>query len=315
MAQWGHDFGPTTSPLSGGSPSGGPTYRVSPSPTATEATHREIASHGSRSRVRSSSSPSFDRPNIQYRIVPKLERAPKQLLEFVRSEGVTASTRAAAAGAPVSGIVYAAVRASTEKIAGFLAANGVNALPYHAGLDAGLTTGARRALPARRRRGRGRDDRIRHGHRQARRAIRRPRRPAEVGRGLLPRDGSRRRDSTPATAWLAYGLRRRAAASHDRRESRRSRAPAAARAAPRCDARSLETVQCRRNLLPEVEDDQRPQKRPRPGLVDAQRTREADSVHEPEQEHHGQSYPAGAVEAEELGGERTMFGDTTASAR
>ncbi len=47
-------------------------------------------------------------------------------------------------------------------------------------------------VPARGRPGHGRDDRVRHGHRQARRPLRRPPRPAEVGRGLLPGDRPRR---------------------------------------------------------------------------------------------------------------------------
>ena len=48
------------------------------------------------------------------------------------------------------------------------------------------------AVPARGRRRHGRDDRVRHGHRQARRALRRPPRPAQERRGLLPGDRARR---------------------------------------------------------------------------------------------------------------------------
>ena len=96
------------------------------------------------------------------------------------------------------------------------------------------------ALPPRRRRRHGRDDRVRHGHRQARRALRRPHRPAEVGRGLLPGDrscGSRRR----AVGRLdgVRPRRRRAAAPHDRPEPRRPHLQDAPRPAPRRHARAV----------------------------------------------------------------------------
>ena len=48
------------------------------------------------------------------------------------------------------------------------------------------------AVPARAGSGDGRDDRVRDGHRQARRAVRGPPGPAEVGGGLLPGDRPRR---------------------------------------------------------------------------------------------------------------------------
>ena len=58
-------------------------------------------------------------------------------------------------------------------------------------------------LPARGRHRDGRDDRLRHGHRQARRALRRPPRPAEEHRGLLPGDRPRRprRRCRPTPGW------------------------------------------------------------------------------------------------------------------
>ena len=80
-------------------------------------------------------------------------------------------------------------------------------LPYHAGLDAGAARPQPVALPARRRRGRRRDDRVRHGHRQARRALRRPPRPAEVAsRATTRRPVAPAATALPSTAWLAYGL-------------------------------------------------------------------------------------------------------------
>src|SRR5688500_20384394 len=68
---------------------------------------------------------SFDRPNIQYRIVPKADPK-KQLLSFLRQEH-----------AGDAGIVYCLSRNSVERTAEFLSKNGIDAVPYHAGLDAG----------------------------------------------------------------------------------------------------------------------------------------------------------------------------------
>ena len=52
-----------------------------------------------------------------------------------------------------------------------------------------------------------RDHRLRHGHRQAGRALRRPPQSAEIDRGLLSGDGPRRpRRQSRANAWMAYGL-------------------------------------------------------------------------------------------------------------
>src|SRR5690606_29809397 len=99
--------------------------RIALTATATDATHREITDrlhlHNARHFVAS-----FDRPNIQYRIVPKNEPR-KQLVDFIRKEG-----------AGQAGIVYALSRNTVEKTAAHLQANGITALPYHAGLDSSL---------------------------------------------------------------------------------------------------------------------------------------------------------------------------------
>ncbi|MGX5697555.1 DNA helicase RecQ [Agromyces soli] len=127
VAQWGHDFRPDYLALAELAERWPEVPRIALTATATEATHREITERLSLAGAKHFVS-SFDRPNIQYRIAPKLE-VRKQLLDFVRTEGRDAE------GNPVAGIVYALSRASTEKIAAFLAANGVDAVPYHAGLD------------------------------------------------------------------------------------------------------------------------------------------------------------------------------------
>ena len=67
---------------------------------------------------------SFDRPNIQYRVRPKQE-ARRQLLDFIKSRHPEDA-----------GIVYCLSRAKVEETAKWLKAEGFDALPYHAGLDA-----------------------------------------------------------------------------------------------------------------------------------------------------------------------------------
>lgn len=67
----------------------------------------------------------FDRPNLSLAIAAKTDRK-KQLLEFMQDVRGQ------------SGIVYSLSRKNTEEFAGALKAAGHNALPYHAGLDAGL---------------------------------------------------------------------------------------------------------------------------------------------------------------------------------
>ncbi len=69
---------------------------------------------------------SFDRPNIRYEIVEKLD-ARRQLIDFIRAEHDGAS-----------GIVYCLSRRRVDETAAFLVEQGVKALPYHAGMDSRL---------------------------------------------------------------------------------------------------------------------------------------------------------------------------------
>ncbi|WP_394553158.1 DNA helicase RecQ [Agromyces sp. MMS24-JH15] len=127
VAQWGHDFRPDYLALAELAERWPDVPRIALTATATEATHREITERLSLQDAKHFVA-SFDRPNIRYRIEPKSD-VRRQLLSFIRAEGMDAS------GRPAAGIVYALSRASTEKVAAFLVQNGVDAMPYHAGLD------------------------------------------------------------------------------------------------------------------------------------------------------------------------------------
>ena len=122
VSQWGHDFRPDYLALSALHERWPAIPRIALTATATDATRREIATRLELEDALHHVA-SFDRPNIQYRIVPKREPH-RQLLEFLRTEHPGDS-----------GIVYCLSRASVEKTAAFLVDNGILAVPYHAGLD------------------------------------------------------------------------------------------------------------------------------------------------------------------------------------
>ncbi|WP_206309491.1 DNA helicase RecQ [Streptomyces sp. A0642] len=124
VAQWGHDFRPDYLTLSVLGERWPDVPRIALTATATGATHREITQRLGMPDAKHFVA-SFDRPNIQYRIVGKSDPK-KQLLTFLKEEHDGDA-----------GIVYCLSRNSTEKTAEYLCRNGIEAVPYHAGLDAG----------------------------------------------------------------------------------------------------------------------------------------------------------------------------------
>ena len=123
VSQWGHDFRPEYLQLSELRERFPDVPRIALTATADEPTRREIVRRLGLARAPQFVS-GFDRPNIRYAVVPK-NRARHQLQRFLeeRHRGN-------------AGIVYCLSRRRVDDTAEWLRGIGVDALPYHAGLDA-----------------------------------------------------------------------------------------------------------------------------------------------------------------------------------
>lgn len=121
VSQWGHDFRPEYLLIRQAADALGSPQLLAFTATADRATRADIAARlfpaPPRTFVRG-----FDRPNIHLAMAPK-QNARAQILNFVtRRKGR-------------SGIVYCMTRRQTEEFAQYLTQAGVNALPYHAGMN------------------------------------------------------------------------------------------------------------------------------------------------------------------------------------
>ena len=134
VSEWGHDFRPEYRKLTVLHQQFPNVPRIALTATADAPTRAEIIERLQLENAQQFVS-SFDRPNINYRVLPKAN-ARTQLEAFLESEH-----------ANDAGIIYCLSRKKVEETAEYLKQRGWDALPYHAGLDASIrNTNQRRFL-------------------------------------------------------------------------------------------------------------------------------------------------------------------------
>jgi ATP-dependent DNA helicase RecQ len=125
VSQWGHDFRPEYRAMSVLHEQFPGVPRLALTATADSLTRQDMVHHLALHDARQFVS-SFDRPNISYRITEKRDGM-AQLLAFIQAEFDGDA-----------GVVYCQSRRRVEEVADQLVRAGVNALAYHAGMDAGI---------------------------------------------------------------------------------------------------------------------------------------------------------------------------------
>ncbi|MBY0406890.1 MAG: DNA helicase RecQ, partial [Rickettsiales bacterium] len=120
VSQWGHDFRPHYMQLEQLALRYPNVPRIALTATADMPTRKDIVQRLHLQDAQTFKAP-FDRPNIHYRV--EVKDAPRQqVLAFIQRHPGE------------SGIIYGITRNSVDEMAAWLQTQGVNALPYHAGL-------------------------------------------------------------------------------------------------------------------------------------------------------------------------------------
>ena len=123
ISEWGHDFRPEYRNLKSISERIGDNIPIiGLTATATPKVQEDILKNLNIPNATTYKA-SFNRPNLFYEVRQKTEQVDRDIISFVKQNNGK------------SGIVYCLSRKRVEELAQVLQVNGVNALPYHAGLD------------------------------------------------------------------------------------------------------------------------------------------------------------------------------------
>ena len=122
ISEWGHDFRPEYRRISPIINEIGKRPLIALTATATPKVQHDIQKNLGMTDAAVFKS-SFNRVNLYYEVRPKTANVDRDIIKFIKSnEGK-------------SGIIYCLSRKKVEEFADILKANGIKALPYHAGMD------------------------------------------------------------------------------------------------------------------------------------------------------------------------------------
>ncbi|MDR2145614.1 MAG: RecQ family ATP-dependent DNA helicase, partial [Tannerella sp.] len=125
ISEWGHDFRPEYRRIRPMINEIGDRPVIALTATATPKVQHDIQKNLAMMEATVFSS-SFNRPNLYYEVRPKTNNVDRDVIKFIKqNEGK-------------SGIIYCLSRREVETFAEILCANGIKALPYHAGIESSI---------------------------------------------------------------------------------------------------------------------------------------------------------------------------------
>ncbi len=122
ISEWGHDFRPEYRNIRPIINEIGRAPLIALTATATPKVQHDIQKNLGMMDAKVFKS-SFNRPNLYYEVRPKTANVDKEIIKFIKKHDGK------------SGIIYCLSRKEVEELAEVLVANGIKALPYHAGMD------------------------------------------------------------------------------------------------------------------------------------------------------------------------------------
>ena len=127
ISEWGHDFRPEYRRIRPIINEIGSRPVIALTATATPKVQHDIQKNLGMTDAAVFKS-SFNRPNLYYEVRPKTKNIDKEIIKYIKSQPGK------------SGIIYCLSRKKVEELAETLKVNGINALPYHAGMDSNTRT-------------------------------------------------------------------------------------------------------------------------------------------------------------------------------